>query len=110
MDKVKIIFFFFFAENNTFVARKKKKEIIESKEGEKERESNILLMIHGVPLVGIRRAKNQSSSSRPRLRMGTKNEGFHRRFKEGVITTQIVLFHTLKSPGFEHFLRSNQPN
>ena len=27
-----------------------------------------------------------------------------------VITTQIVLFHTLNTPGFEHFLRSNQPN
>ena len=28
----------------------------------------------------------------------------------GVITTQIVLFHTLNTLGFEHFLRSNQPN
>ena len=28
----------------------------------------------------------------------------------GVITTQIVLFHNLKSPDFEHFLRSNHPN
>ena len=27
-----------------------------------------------------------------------------------VITTQIVLLHTLNTPGFEHFLRSNQPN
>ena len=25
----------------------------------------------------------------------------------GVITTQIVLFHTLNTAGFEHFLRSN---
>ena len=28
----------------------------------------------------------------------------------GVITTEIVLFRTLNTPGFEHFLRSNQPN
>ena len=28
----------------------------------------------------------------------------------GVITTQIVLFHTLNTSGFEHFLRSNQPD
>ena len=27
-----------------------------------------------------------------------------------LITTQIVLFHTLKSTGFEPFLRSNKPN
>ena len=27
-----------------------------------------------------------------------------------LITTQIVLFHTLNTLGFEHFLRSNQPN
>ena len=29
---------------------------------------------------------------------------------ELLITTQIVLFHTLNTTGFEHFLRSNQPN
>ena len=29
---------------------------------------------------------------------------------EVVITTQIVLFYTLNTPGFEHFLHSNQPN
>ena len=29
---------------------------------------------------------------------------------EGVITTQIVLFHTLITTGFKHFLHSNQPN
>ena len=28
----------------------------------------------------------------------------------GLITTQIVMFHTLNTLGFEHFLRSNQPN
>ena len=31
-------------------------------------------------------------------------------FDEEVITTQIVLFHTLNTLGFEHFLCSNQPN
>ena len=55
----------------------------ESKEGEKERESNILSTIHGVSLVGIRWANNQSSYSRLGLCMGTKNEGFHRRSEEG---------------------------
>ena len=52
-------------------------------EGEKERESNILSMIYGVPSVRIRQAKNQISSSRQGLRVGTKNEGFHQRSKEG---------------------------
>ena len=28
----------------------------------------------------------------------------------GVITTQIELFHTLNTAGFEHVLRSNKPN
>ena len=27
-----------------------------------------------------------------------------------LITAQIVQFHTLNTPGFEHFLRSNNPN
>ena len=35
----------------------------ESKEGHKERVSNLLSTIHEVPWIGIRRAKNQSSSS-----------------------------------------------
>ena len=37
--------------------------------------------IHGVP--SVHRAKNQSLSSQRRLRMGTKNKGFHRRSEEG---------------------------
>ena len=54
----------------------------ESKEGEKEREhSNLLSPIPGVLSVGIRRAKSESSSTRRGLRVGTKNEGFHRRSK-----------------------------
>ena len=28
----------------------------------------------------------------------------------GVITTQIVLFHTLNTAGFKQFLHSNKPN
>ena len=50
----------------------------ESKEGEKEREHfNLLSPILGVPLVGIHRAKSESSSTRRGLRVGTKKEGFH---------------------------------
>ena len=56
----------------------------ESKEGEKEREHfNLLSPILGVPLIGIRRAKSGSSSTRRGLRVGTKKEGFHRRSKGG---------------------------
>ena len=56
----------------------------ESKEGEKEREhSNLLSPIPGVLSVEIRRAKSESSSTRRGLRVGTKNEGFHRRSKKG---------------------------
>ena len=40
-------------------------------------------MIHKVPSVIIRRAKSKSSSTRRGLRVGTKNEEFHRRSKGG---------------------------
>ena len=53
-----------------------------SKEGEKEREhSNHLSPILGVPPVGIRRAKSESSSTQRGLPVGTKKEGFHQRSK-----------------------------
>ena len=39
--------------------------------------------IYGVPLVGFRRAKNESSSHRRRVRVGTWKEGFLRRSKMG---------------------------
>ena len=38
-------------------------------------------LIHGVLIVGIRWAKNESSSTRRGLRVSTKNTGFHREFK-----------------------------
>ena len=59
--------------------------MIESKEGEKEREYfNLLSSIPGVLSIGIRWAKSKSSSTRRGLlRVGTKKEGFHRRFKGG---------------------------
>ena len=60
------------------------KNVRESKEGEKEREhSNLLSPILGVLSVGILRAKSKSSSTRRGLRVGTKNEGFHRKSKGG---------------------------
>ena len=49
----------------------------------REKKSKFLSTIHGVSLVGIRLAKNQSSLSQRGLRMGTKNEGFRQIFKGG---------------------------
>ena len=49
-----------------------------------ERELFFLSSSHGVPSVGIRRAKNGSSSTRRELCVGTEIKGFHRRFKRGV--------------------------
>ena len=43
--------------------------------------SSLLFLIHGVSIVEIRRAKNESSSTRQRLRVSTKNTGFCREFK-----------------------------
>ena len=43
----------------------------------------LLSTIHEVSSVGIRRAKNQSSSSQRQLRVCTKNEVFHQRSKGG---------------------------
>ena len=43
--------------------------------------SSVLSLIYVVSIVGIRRAKNESSSTRRRLRVSTKNTGFHREFK-----------------------------
>ena len=43
--------------------------------------SSLLFLIHGVSIVGIRRAKNESSSTRRGLCVSTKNTGFFREFK-----------------------------
>ena len=37
----------------------------------------LISSILGVPSIGIRRAKSESSSTRRGLRVGTKKEGFH---------------------------------
>ena len=52
---------------------------------ERERRGLLKLFwtIHGVLSVGIRRAKSENSSTRQGLRVGTKNEEFHKRFEEG---------------------------
>ena len=47
--------------------------------------------------------------------MGTRREKEREIKKMGecdiwLITTQIILFHTLNTPDFEYFLHSNQPN
>ena len=46
--------------------------------------SKLIFSIHGVSLVGIHRAKNESSSTRRGLSVGTENTRFHRGFKQGV--------------------------
>ena len=42
---------------------------------------SLLSLIYGVSIVGIRRAKNKSSSTRRGLHVSTKNTGFRREFK-----------------------------
>ena len=56
----------------------------ESERREEEEEIQELpSKIYGVPLVGFRPSKNESSSHRRGVRAGTKKEGFHRRSKKG---------------------------
>ena len=43
--------------------------------------SSLLSLIYVVSIVGIYRVKNESSSTRRRLRVSTKNTGFRREFK-----------------------------
>ena len=50
----------------------------------KNEKSKLLSSIHGVPSVGIRRAKKESLSTRRGLRVGTENTRFRRGFKRGV--------------------------
>ena len=60
-----------------------------------------------------KRQEGQPSSSSGKKLKASSSQGFRDRAKaisRLLITTQIVLFHTLNTPGFEHFLRSNQPN
>ena len=49
--------------------------------GEEDESQRLSPKIYGVSLVSFRRAKNESSSPRQRVRVGTWNEGFHRRSK-----------------------------
>ena len=53
------------------------------REGERKKKKKIKLLssIYGVPSVGIHRAKNESSSTRRGLCVGTENMGFHQGFK-----------------------------
>ena len=53
-------------------------------EREMEREFQLLSTIYRDRLVGIRPAKNESSSTRREVRVGTENMGFHRGFKRGI--------------------------
>ena len=50
----------------------------------RKKKSKLLSSIYRVSSVGIYRAKNESSSTRQGLRVGTENMRFRRRFKQGV--------------------------
>ena len=50
---------------------------VERKRERKKRRQRLIYSIYGVPSVGIRRAKSESSFTRRGLRVSTKNEGFH---------------------------------
>ena len=54
------------------------------RQGEKRNKSKLLFSIYGVPSIGIRRAKNKSSSTRQGLRVGNENMGFRGGFKQGI--------------------------
>ena len=67
----------FWGRNVTFSA------VGRGREGEKKK-SKLVSPIYGVPSVEILRAKNENSSTQRGLRVGIKNKGFHRGFKQGV--------------------------
>ena len=70
-------------------------ELEREREGEKKK-SKLLSSIYGVSSVGIFRAKNESSSTRQGLRMGTENMGFRQGFKRGF--REIKDFEFMKCP------------
>ena len=79
----------------------------ESERREKEEIQELPSKMYRVPSVEVHRAKNESSSHRQGLRMGTENTGFRRGSKRGV--QEIKGFGFKKCPqGFLGFLLSSK--
>ena len=76
------------------------------REGEKRKKSKFLSLMYVVLFVGIRRAKNESSSIRRGLHMGTENMGFRRGFKRGVREIKGFEFRKCSQDFLEFLLRS----
>ena len=89
-----------------FSAGEKKKTRRERGREKKNQKSKFLSSIHGVPLVGIRWAKNKNSSTRQGLRVGTENTGFQRRFKLGIREIKSFWFKKCPRDFLEFLLRS----
>ena len=75
----------------------------------REREKTKLFSsIYGVSSVGIRWAKNESSSTQRGLNVGTKNTGFRQGFKRGVREIKGVGFWKCPQDFLEFLLRSKR--
>ena len=70
--------------------------------------SKLISTIYGDRLVRIRRAKNESSSTRRGLRVGTKNTGFRRGLKQGVWEIKGFGFRKCPRDFLEFLLRSKR--
>ena len=75
------------------------------KEGEKRKKSKLLSLMYVVLSIGIRRAKNESSSIRRGPHVGTENMGFHRGFKRGVWEIKGFKFRKCPQDFIEFLLR-----
>ena len=78
----------------------------EGEKKKKKKKSKLLSSIYGVLSVGIHRPKNESSSTRRGLHMGTKNTGFPRGFKRGVREIKGFGFRKCPREFLEFLLRS----
>ena len=78
------------------------------REEEKIKKPKLLFSIYGVPSVEIRQAKNESSSTRRGLRVGTENTGFHLGFKRGVREIKGFEFRKCPRDFLEFLLRSKR--
>ena len=74
--------------------------------GERRERLQLLSTIYEDQLVGIRRAKNESSSTRRGLRVGTENMKFLRGFKQGVLEIKGFRFRKCPRDFLKFLLRS----
>ena len=105
LDKKKISFG---QKLSRFSAGEKKKTRREKGREKKNQKSKLLFSIHGVPLVGIRWAKNENSSTRRGLCVGTENIGFRRGFKLGIRETKSFWFKKCPRDFLVFLLRSKR--